>query len=541
MYFDKKPAYPPPGPPYSGHCHHVPTHAGTPPCNTYPYIDPCACDSYGHACYHETNEFPFPREYPVNGPFEGSGFVMNNYNPYLFDTTHVRYGNYLNLAESVLTRISRRTDPSCIDLFGTFDLTKGILKNTIMADYLCKCIGQKTEELHAYLPIMQAPILFRVYYSVLDEYGAVVHQNTATVSTNDVVFHFTDVRDYYVQSAKSVMTANIPSMDYSGIYRLKIEKFEAYASIINTYDHIEGSLNPYYAFTDNNDKIVLEHDVIGATLPDASVLLATVPVNQVIPFQANITTRLKLQFTAFLSELIAIPKTAIIYTALYEPTQEKIETLTADVKALKEEIANLNATIVQLRDALNETRAIVDTHDTAIVKNTTDLLTLKSDMNYKFDEIDGKLNDHEVRITALEAIPFAIRRYRNGVDFLAGQLAYTQYGKVYQATHAFTAGDDISEQLDNGYLVPLIIDGDVTLDSVMARLGTVETSVSDMNTKVDTATETVAGYDTTISNVQTSVSNVETSVTNLTTTVEGLDTRVTALENANTNNEDPGE
>lgn len=479
MYFDKTPAYPPPGPPYSEHHHHVPTHAGTPPCNTYPYIDPCTCDSYGHACYHETNEFPFPREFPVNGPFKGSGFVMNNYNPYLYDTTHVRYGHFLNLSESVLTRISRRTDPSCIDLFGTFDLTKGILKNTIMADYLCKCIGQKTEELHAYLPIMQSPIMFRVYYSVMDEYGAVVHQNTATVSTRDVVFHFTDVRDYYVQSAKSVMVANIPAMDYSGIYRLKIEKFEAYANIINTYDHIEGSLNPYYGFTDNNDKIVLQHDVIGATLPDASVLLATVPVDQYIPFQANITTRLKLQFTAFLSELIAVPKTNVIYTALYEPTQEKIETLTADVKALKEEVANLNATILQLKNALNETRTVVDTHEAAIAKNKNDILILKSDTDYKFNEVTATLNDHEVRIAKLEAIPFAIRRYRNGVEFTCGQLAYAAYGQIYQVTHDFTAGNDIREHINNGYLTPLSVDGSIVLDSVIERLDDVETKVVD--------------------------------------------------------------
>lgn len=530
MYSNRKPPYPPAGPPYEN-CHEpVYTHAGTPPCNTYPYIDPCKCDSYGHSCYHETNEFPFPKEFPVNGPFKGSGFVMNNYNPYLFDTTHVRYGKFLCLSESVLTRVSRRSDPSCIDLFATFDLTKGIYKNTIMNDYLCKSISQKSDELHGYFPLMQSNLLFRIYYKVYDEAGAVVHQNTMSVSTNDVVFHFTDVRDYFVESAKSIMMTNIPPMDYSGIYRLHIDKFEVYGNIINTYDHIEGDLNPYYAFTNNNDKIVLQHDVIAATEPDASILLATTPINQDIPFQANITTRLKLQFTAFLGELIAVPKTLPVYQAMFEPTQEKLDRLVDEVNSLKDEVALLNSTINQMKSAINEIRVTVADHDNKINKNTADIANLSANTNYKFDEIDGILNDHEVRITALEAIPFAIRRYRKDIEFKAGQLTYVTYGEVFQVTHDFTASGIITNEINNGYVTPLIIDGDVTLEAVMRRLSHVEDEVNEMDTKVDGALDTVSGYDEIIAGVQTTTQDCVERVGEVETTVQTFDERISRAE-----------
>ena len=468
--------YPPMGPPYahqpdpvSEYC----TGIKPPPPPPYPYIDPCVQDSYGHHCYHEMKGYPFPQEFPINGPMKGSAFMLINYNPYLYDNTHVRYGNLLNMAESVVTRISRRSDPSCIDLFGTFDLTKGIKKNTIMSDYLCKCISQKCDEMHELFNIMQAPLLFRLYFSVYDEQNAVVYTNTATATSPDLCFHFTDIRDFYVQSVKSIFMTNLPAMDYSGIYRLHLDKLEVYGTCINTYDHIVDA-NPYYAFTDNNGKIVLQHDTIGNTMPDQSILIASSPIDQSIPFQANLTTRVKLNFTAFLSDLIGVPDTAPIYNAMFEPTDHKLSNLVLEVNGLKETVATMNATIHQMQDVINELRAQVATNVTNIQNNTDAIDELRATVMSDNNELDLRLTSLETRVAKLEAIPLATISYHKDWNFVKGQLTWSTWGQLYQACTNFVASGNMTSDINRGYLVPLSVDGDIVAVSLESRLQDVD-------------------------------------------------------------------
>jgi len=543
MYpFTKKP-YPPQGPPYEYRPDPYTLYTTgvvppPPPPYPHPYIDPCVTDSYGHACYHEMKGFPFPNEFPVSGNMEGSAFILKNYVPYLYDNTHVRYGNLLNVAESVVTRVSRRSDPSCIDLFGTFDLTQGINKNTIMQDYLCKCIGQKSEELQGVFPIVQSPLVFRLYFSVYDEQNAVVYTSVTTASTNDVVFHFTDIRDYYVESAKSFFNANIPAMDYSGIYRLHLDKLEVYGSVINTYDHMttEG-LNPYYAFADNNDKITLQHDVIGSTLADASILLASTPIDQSIPFQANLTTRLKMSFTAFTSNLIGVSRTINVYNAMYEPTEIKLATLSADVKAMKEAIATMNAALLQMKDAVNELRTQVTKNTADIETNTTAIADLRATVASENSDLDARLNSLDIRVTKLESIPYATYSYTTGFHFVKNQLTWKTYGQLYQVTKPFTASGNITTEINLGYLVPLTVDGDVETQAIESRLqanteaiDTLQTDLSTVTTDLTTAKSDITEIKSDLNDVGEAVAEAASDATTAKTTAEAAQTAVTTLE-----------
>jgi len=532
--------YPPMGPPYdhrpdpmTNYC----TGIKPLPPPPYPYIDPCVQDTYGHHCYHEMKGFPFPQEFPINGPMHGSAFMLLNYNPYLYDNTHVKYGNLLNMAESVVTRVSRRTDPSCIDLFGTFDLTKGIKKNTIMSDYLCKCISQKAEEMHNYFNIIQAPLLFRLYFSVYDEQNAVVYTNTATATTPDLCFHFTDIRDFYVESMKSIFMTNIPAMDYSGIYRLHLDKLEVYGTCINTYDHIVDA-NPYYAFADNNEKLVLQHDTIGNTSADQSILIASTPIEQSIPFQANLTTRLKLNFTAFMSDLIAVPNTAPVYNAMYEPTENVVAELKSTVNAMQETITTIQADILQMKDAINELRTVVNTNILNIEKNANDIAELKAAVASDNNELDLRLTSLETRVSRLEAIPLATLSYAKDTEFVKGQLTWTRWGQLYQVAKGFTASGNITTDIHLGYLIPLSVDGDVETQSLENRIQNNTNAIDELITLTTTHTSDISTLKEDMTTAQNDImalqTDVETATNNASTALETANTASSTVEILNT-------
>ena len=500
MFTHGKPPYPPPGPPYQGSDIPYTTYdPGFHPMPNYPYIEPCVHDSYSHACYHDQHHHPMPHEFPTNGMMKGSAFIMKNYYPYLFDNSHVRYGNMLNVSESVITRISQRTDPSCINLYGTFDLTHGLNKNALMTDHLQKCISQKCGELQNALPIIQSPITFRLYFSILDDMGGLVHQSAVTASTQDICFHFTDVRDFFVQSMKSIFYTNIPLMDYAGIYRLQLDKLKVYVNKINTIDHLtDQGMNPFYAFQDNNNRIVLQHDVISNTQPDESMVLASIPIGQTIPFQQNLTTRLKLSFTAFLSDLIAVPQTYGIYNAMFEPTGVTLAMVKQELSTLKDSVAMINGTLAQMGEALNELRKTVVAHDTRIETNTNAIEELRTAVASDEEELELRINDLEARVTKLEAVPFATLKYKKDKEFVKGQLTWVTYGQLYQVTKPFTACGTIETEVSAGRLVPLTVDGDVfdnansvALEDIITRVETCESTVDECKQKVDASVEQV--------------------------------------------------
>lgn len=531
-----KPPYPPPGPPNemeyqypaASDCAYRPL----PP--SYPYINPITNDTYSGQIYHEHNQFPVPGQLPASGPFKGNGFMVKNYYPYLFDTSFVRYGNFISMPENCVTRVSRRPVDSCIDLSGTFDMTTGINKNSVLAEYLEKCVAHKGDQLQGIFPIIKPTLTFKLYYRILDEMGQVVHQAAVSVAVKDLVFHFTDIRDYYVQTAKSIFLTNIPSMDFAGIYRLSLDRLECYGEAINTIDHVHGDLNNHYAFANDNTSILLQPDVIAATPTDEFILLSSVEINQQLPFTANITTRLKLSFTAFLSEMIALPNVYKVWSAMFEPTNITLAALKEEVSGLRDSISLINIQLHEISNALNELRTTVSGHTTTLEDHTNRIAELGAELLNNSTEVDSRLDDLDARVKALENRPLALNRYKAGTEYAPSQLIYNTYGKLYQAAKAFTASGNMNTEIAAGRLVPLTVDGDVfenanaaVVDELVTRVEAVE---SDMATaKMDIIVNgnniqinadritTVAGRVTTnetdIANLKTRVTDTEADIT----------------------------
>jgi predicted nucleic acid-binding Zn-ribbon protein len=330
---------------------------------------------------------------------------------------------------------------------------------------------------------------------------------------------------------------NIPAMDYSGIYRLHLDKIEVYGTVINTYDHIVDA-NPYYAFTDNNEKIVMQHDTIGNTLADASVLIASSPIDQSIPFQANLTTRLKLNFTAFLSDLIAVPNTAPIYNAMFEPTEHVVEELRQQVSSIQETISTIQADILQMKDAINELRTQVSTNALNIETNTHMIEELRATMQSDHSELDLRLTSLETRVSRLEAIPLATLSYAKDTEFVKGQLTWNRWGQLYQVTKGFKASGNLTTDISLGYLVPLAVDGDVETQSLENRIQNNTNAIDELITLTTTHTSDISTLRTDLTTAQSDITtlqtDMETATTNASTALETANTASSAVETLNT-------
>ncbi len=463
-----------------------------PPPPPPPYRPPHGHDSYSHGCYHEYHGHPHPHEFPTHGPMLGSGFMLLNYNPYLFDKTHVKYGNFLSVAENVNTRITRRRDDSCINLDATFNLAGDIIRNAVMQQHLEQSISNHFDTLEGYLPIIKSDITARIYYTVEDDMGGTVHQAVLTVSTPQMNLHFTDIRDYFVTSIKSIFVGNIPAMDYTGMYKLILEKIELFADVIDTKHHVSDNMNPYYQFADNNNKIILQHETIQQEIPDGSILLASLKLHEMIPFQANITTRLRISFVAFMDELIAVPQTFGIWNAMFEPTDEKIDKCLQEIATLKESVMMLTNMVTEMRNSLNDVSYQVDknTNDIADLNTTVSNLNIKIDNN--MSDITARLDDHEYRIRTLEQRPLALVRYIPHNEYVAPQLVYNTYGDIYQTAKSFTA-TTLAADIAAGNLVPLKVDQTVIVD-VTQRVEALETGIVATNEHIDQVEEQLDDY-----------------------------------------------
>ena len=319
-------------------------------------------------------------------------------------------------------------------------------------DFLKKYISRKYEELVGVLPILKTALRFKVYYTVKDQYGGITHTGTAESVIVDTHFHFTDVKDIYVQSAKGLIIENIPAMTYQGLYTFIIDRVEVYMRVINTKEHLIDALNPFYLFTDNNTKIALQHDTIENTDPDDEILISACDVNRAFEYCANITNRVRLSFVAFTSIPIACGDTSGVYESLNEPTEQIINQLRVEVSSLYEDVARLEGLINDLTTELSTLRGQVELNKNNIATNTRDITTLRSIT----DAHQATLESHETRITALEGIPLAVIWYREGFEFVKGQLTYTTYGVLYQAAKNFTASGNFQNDINLGNLVPVV-------------------------------------------------------------------------------------
>lgn len=418
---------------------------------------PCYHDSYGHDCYHEHKGFPHPGPLPTNGQFMGSAFTLRNYNPFLFDSYNVRYGEIVNVSENLETRFTQRPDASCVNLAAKINMVEAINKNVVLEDYLEKCLSQGYETYREGIPLIKSGLTFRMYYTIFDDMGGVVDERMTTVSTNDMLLHYTDIRDFFLQSAKAIFVDNIPAYDYGGLYRLVINKIELWVNVIDTAQHVQQGYNPYYQFTDNNQRIVMQHDTIEACAPDDTIKLGTIDINYSIPFQANITTRLRVSFTAFMSDMIVVNQTYGIWNALYEPTEEKMKHLEDKITTLEETVGIMQASITNLEALIAEQAAINTAQQTQIDDLSTAVSNLNESVTYNLAQFSDQIEALAARVSALEAVPIAIHKYRDGDEYIKSQLTWNTIGQLYQVNNAFTASGNIQDEVDAGNIIPLTL------------------------------------------------------------------------------------
>ena len=311
----------------------------------YPYMGSnyyaCDCCNY----MHQPTSY---NKYPSNGPMQENAFMLVNAVPYLIDNSNVTYGTKVSVSEGIYTRISSRKDISCVNLAGTIDMTGDIITNTAMNAFFVQTLENQYESIESLLNIQKTVVQFRLYFHVEDGQGGVVYESSTTANVQNYQFHYTDIHDYFVTSFKQIFCHEIPNLTFQGVYNLYLDKIEAYVNVIKTKDHVTVETNPYYMFTNNNTNIAVQHDTIDSTEPDGAVMIASTEINWHIPFQANLTTKLKLSFTAFMSNMISSGNVFDIYNSLFTPTQEVINTLKQQVSILTTAVTDLQIKVAKL-------------------------------------------------------------------------------------------------------------------------------------------------------------------------------------------------
>ena len=416
----------------------------------YPYVRP-ATDSYTCRCCE--NIEPAMKDYPSGGPYKGNAFALDNANPYLIDTTFYTYGQALTFAENIYTKITKRDDASCINLTARFDFTDSSLTNTVRFDFLKNYTARKYEELSGVLPIIKNGIKFRVHYTIYNMDGGIEYEGHSDCKVDQPFFHFTSIKDVFVQSSHGLIIDNIPAMTYQGRYTITIKNVEAFVEVIDTKEHLQDpSLNPFYTFTDNNRKILLHNTEISQQEADDVLVIGECVVQKSFEYIANITTRLRINFIAFTTLPIACGDTSPIWFALNEPTEQSITQLRNEVSAIEEELV-----LIHQKDEQQDAR--ITALEGQVELNRQNIITLTNKVNaLEANDIqhDLLIQALDRRVTALEAVPLALVVYREGKDILISQLTWKGFGHLYQATQNFTASGDFDADVANGYLVPVI-------------------------------------------------------------------------------------
>ena len=510
----------------------------------YPYNRP-ARDSYGFCpCppdpphQKHPGPKPNPHRFPTAGSFIGSGFSLVETYPYLVDTTTLKYGQILCYSEAVNTKVTRRNDASCINLAATFDLTDTDLNNIVLNDFLNKYIAKHYVTLEGVLPIIKDLLTFKIYYTITDYDGGVVHNGIITRATRNSCFHFTDIKDTYVTSAHDLVMQDIPAMTYAGLYTITLDKIELYVEVLDTKQHLQDIMNPYYQFIDNNLKIQLQHDLINAGPVDGTIKIAETPINVSIDYKANVTNRLKISFTAFMSTLIAAPDTLGVYNALFEPTEEIINQLRRQLALAEEAIGELQTVCTDQQNQINDLTGQVTLNKNNIASLTSRVAYLEN----KTGGYDSLIQDLLDRVSALENRPLALVSYIEGRQFVVPQLTWKKHGQLYQVDRNFTASGDFEADGAAGKLIPIVAD-EQDISALVAEIETVSGVANDANSlatetaaTVDTMSETVSGLSTDVSTMSETVSGLgETvgtlseSVTTMGGTIETVQSDVTSL------------
>lgn len=357
---------------------------------------------------------PVKHKLPVSGPLTGNGFRLESGVPYLIDTTQMLFGAKINVGDNVYTRITKRSDIACIDLSARIDMTTSTHTDTALVKYLNDTIMQSYKTLEQYLPVMKSEMLCTLYYNILDSNRGIVTSGTMQCYTENIKFHETNINDYYLITAYSTMIADIQAMEYGGVYFLELTKFDVCIPSFNTKDHLDAGLNPYYAFNDDYTSITIDHEAVkGVT--DEITMIPIVETNftegNLFEFQANVSTRFKFTFEAYLSDMIWETNTYETYQALYNPILPRVE-------ALEQQVADLTTELNGAKEAITILEGKVETLEQTVADCT-------------------------------------ITQYEADKEIHIGQVTYETIGLLYQATETFVASGNIEDDVTAGKLVQI--------------------------------------------------------------------------------------
>jgi uncharacterized coiled-coil protein SlyX len=408
--------------------------------------------------------------YPVSGAINGNLFMVDDGIPFIFDSTMTTHGSKINCGDSIFTRINRRSDVSCLDISATVDMTDSPIKtNAVLRQYLLDVISLNNVNLDKVLPVFKSGIKIKLYYNILDMNGGVVESRSMECVPKTMKLHETNVADYFVTSLSSYMIADIPSMDYAGIYQIELTKLEAIVYSLNTKDYLDAG-NPFYSWDQSLNKVNLNHAGIESAENPTSAVLIEKYLSYRQEFTGNVSTRFKFSFVTYLSNFIYTANNAYdIYAALYSTTEARI-------KALEDLVAQLSATVSQQEDRI-----------TAL----------------------------ENRVTTLEIAPKVAVEYAEGVELHIGELTWEVVGKMYQATETFTASGDLDADVQAGKLIAI---GGGDTSELETRVDTLETNVGTLDTSVETLETNVGTIETNVGTLETSVGTLETTVNTVTET-----------------------
>ena len=374
----------------------------------------CCNSPYHHGdCHHSNISYPcqLPKDYRAGGfMLDRNAFMLINSMPFIYAGHNIKYGTKIDVGENIFTRVTQRKDASCVNLNAVFNMCSSNNKNEVLNHFLERIIANKFDDLNNVLPIIKPNIKFTLYFTIRDDNNMIVYEGSSKVYSTEIYYHSTNIVDYFVMSTRNLIITNIPQLEYQGLYKLTLERVDAHVTSINTFEHIEDNLNPYYQFTNNNTTITLQNELIEQTECDDTLLIASSDINHTIHFQANLTTRLRVSFKAFLSDLITTNNTFNIWESLYSPTDAVIRNIQEDIDQVKSDYVDLNT-----------------------------------------------------RVSILEISPKDITIYTQGTSYVNGQIVWRVQGVLFQATKDFTSDDtdgNTPEQsmiidISNGNIVPV--------------------------------------------------------------------------------------
>lgn len=313
----------------------------------YPYAEHHGCGSH---CTMQCNHTPPPvhPQTPTGWVKENKFRIVDGY-PYLVDMPMLKWGPKVRTSEQLETKVVQRREISCVRLDAVFDCTTSMSTNTTLRNYFKQIIERKYLPLDGILPIIQEWTSFKLNYHVENMMGDTVLDNSAVVSIKEGFCHLTDVRDLTLTSFKGIFMVDIPDLTQYGSerYVLVLDSIEVYVTGFNTLEYLDDpALNPFYAFAENYTRIDISHEAVSKIDPDYPKMIITeIPLRKTYAFDAAVTTRLKLAFTAYLSDLILSGNTFDVWSALTQPTDAIIAQMKTDLDTMNERLQTLNVTV----------------------------------------------------------------------------------------------------------------------------------------------------------------------------------------------------